>query len=281
MSNLKEKEGKMGIERLETELRIRGFSDQTIRSYVYHNTRFLEFCQKQAEDVLEEDVRKYMAHMMGQKKKPTYVSLMLSSLKFYYQEVLKKPIITNLKPPKLEKKIPTVLTKEEMKRLIAAAENPKHRLLIEMIYSSGLRVGEAVSLKIDDLDTTEKMGMVHGGKGKKDRHIILSNNLIKNLQSFLGTRQDKNPYIFPIASNHIGVRQAQNIVKNAAKKAGIRKKVFCHCLRSSFATHLLESGTDIRVIQELLGHSNLATTERYTKVSNEQLKKVKSPYDSA
>jgi integrase/recombinase XerD len=204
----------------------------------------------------------------------------LSSLKFYYHEVLKKPLIITIKPPKLEKKLPTVLTKEEMKRLIVAAKNPKHRLLIEMMYSSGLRVSEAVSLKIDDLDVTEKMGMVHGGKGKKDRHIILSNNLIKDLQEYLGTRKDENPYIFSIGSTHIGVRQAQNVVNTAAKKAGIRKRVFCHALRSSFATHLLEAGTDIRIIQELLGHSNLATTERYTRVSNAQLKKVKSPFDS-
>lgn len=268
------------LDKLEQELKIRGFSERTVRTYLFHNARFLDFVKKGPEEVEEPDVKKYMAYLLEQKQKPSSVSLMLSSLKFYYHEVLKRPLLATIKPPKLEKKIPTVLTKDEIKKLLASTENFKHRLLIEMMYSSGLRVSEAVSLKIDDLDVTEKMGMVHGGKGKKDRHIILSNNLIRDLQEYLGTRKDENPYIFSIGSTHIGVRQAQNVVTTASQKAGIRKRVFCHALRSSFATHLLEAGTDIRVIQELLGHSNLATTERYTRVSNEQLKKVKSPFDS-
>jgi site-specific recombinase XerD len=123
------------------------------------------------------------------------------------------------------------------------------------------------------------MGIVRAGKGKKDRHIKLSDSFINNLNKYLETRNDENPYVFNVKDRHISIRQAQRIVSEAAKKAEIKKKVFCHALRSSFATHLLEAGTDIRVIQELLGHSNLATTQRYTKVSREQLKKVRSPLD--
>jgi integrase/recombinase XerD len=135
-------------------------------------------------------------------------------------------------------------------------------------------------MKMDDLDMTEKMGKVIAGKGKKDRHIILSETLCEHLQDYRSTEKIENEYIFHNQDGHITTRQAQRIVKNAAKTAGIKKRVFCHALRSSFATHLLESGTDIRIIQELLGHSNLQTTERYTKVSNEQLKKVRSPLDN-
>jgi site-specific recombinase XerD len=151
--------------------------------------------------------------------------------------------------------------------------------LIELLYSSGLRVSEAVNMKINDLDLKEKIGTVKSGKGKKDRLIILSNTMIKHLESYLKKRKDNNPYVFPSKDKQLSIRQAQKIVKKSAEKADIKKRVFCHALRSSFATHLLESGTDIRMIQELLGHANLATTERYTKVSKEQLKKIKSPLD--
>jgi len=192
---------------------------------------------------------------------------------------LEKNIFAKIKAPKLEKKLPTVLTKDEIKRLIAVHKNFKHQLLIKMLYSSGLRVSECVSLKINDLELDEKMGTVRSGKGRKDRLIILSDNLISDIRKYLNKRNDNSPYLFPSRDTHITARMAQKIVNEAAKKADIKKRVFCHALRSSFATHLLESGTDIRIIQELLGHANLQTTQRYTKVSTEQLKKIRSPLD--
>lgn len=268
------------LENLEAELKIRGFSDKTVQAYLLHNRKFLEFARKKPDEVSEADIKSYLAYLLAElRQKPASVNLKLSSLKFFYEKILKRNIFANIQPPKSEKKIPTVLTKREVKNILEATKNIKHRLLIEMIYSSGLRVSEAVSLKIDDLDIHERMGMVKSGKGKKDRYIILSQQLIEHLTSYLASRDDKNPFVFHIRNRHIGVRHAQGIVKEAASQAGIKKRVFCHALRSSFATHLLEAGTDIRIIQELLGHSNLATTERYTKVSPEQLKKVRSPMD--
>jgi integrase/recombinase XerD len=201
-------------------------------------------------------------------------------LRFFYETVLDKKIFTSIQPPKSEKKIPTVLSKDEVKKLLEVTKNSKHRLLIELLYASGLRVSEAVSIKTDDLDLDERMGMVKGGKGKKDRHIILSADLVQHIRDFNNNKGDDNPYLFTSGDGHISIRQAQKIVSQAAHKAGIKRRIFCHALRSSFATHLLEAGTDIRVIQELLGHSNLATTERYTKVSTQQLKKVRSPLDA-
>jgi len=269
------------LKKLETELKLRGFSKKTIEAYTSHNKKFIEFLDKEPEEASQKDVKEYMAYLMSEKSyKPSSISLMLSSLKFMYKETLKKDIFTDIRAPKAEKKLPTVLTKDEVKRLIEAVKNPKHKLLIEFIYSSGLRVGECVSIKIDDIDINEKIGLIRAGKGKKDRNIILSNKLIESLSNYLSNRSDNNPHVFNIKDRHITIRQAQRIVKEASLKADIKKRVFCHALRSSFATHLLEAGVDIRIIQELLGHSNLATTERYTKVSTEQLKKVKSPLDS-
>jgi|TARA_Y100000310_G_scaffold342122_1_gene443881 site-specific recombinase XerD len=269
------------LKKLETELKIRGFSKNTLRNYVDHNKRFREYIKKDLKDVTGNDVKQYMAFLMSEKnQKPASVSLMISSLKFMFKEVLKKNVFDDIKTPKQEKKIPTVLTKEEIKKMLEMTKNFKHKVLIEFLYSSGLRVSECASIKIDDIDLHEKMGTIRAGKGNKDRHIILSEQLIEDLREYLAGRSDDNPYVFNIRDTHITIRQAQRIVKEASRRAEIKKRVFCHALRSSFATHLLDSGVDIRVIQELLGHSNLQTTQRYTKVSREQLKKVKSPLDN-
>lgn len=276
------------LKKLETELKLRGFSEKTINSYMFHNKKFLDFVKKTPNEIKEEDIKDYLAYLMVDKNyKAASVNLALCTLRFFYEKILEKDIFKKIDSPKLEKKIPVVLSKEEIRRMIEVAKNKrKQSILLELIYSSGLRVSEAVNMKVDDLDLNERIGKVKAGKGKKDRLIILSKQLVKHLDVYLRRRARKfpgNPYLFPSnikRDSHITVRQAQKIISKIAWKAGIRKRVFCHALRSSFATHLLEDGTDIRVIQELLGHSNLATTERYTKVSTEQLKKVKSPLDN-
>lgn len=291
------KRGDNLFEKLETELKIRGFSKKTIFAYLRHNEKFIEFLKQNKkgyttqksltgqenvnpEGITESDIKAYMAFLLAERElKPASVSLSLSALKFFYKGLLKKHIFDDIRPPKPEKKLPTVLTKYEIKKMIEVTKNPKHRLLIEFLYSSGTRVSEAVSVKTDDLDYHEKIGKIHSGKGAKDRNIILSDKLIKHIKEETGKRKYDSPYLFNTKSGHITERQAQNIVKKAGVIAKIRKRVFCHALRSSFATHLLEYGTDIRVIQELLGHSNLATTQRYTNVTTEQLKKVRSPLE--
>ncbi|GAF80145.1 unnamed protein product, partial [marine sediment metagenome] len=209
---------------------------------------------------------------------PASVSLAISAIKFFYLEVLKNDIFHGVKHPKPEKKLPVVLTKDEIKRMIDITKNKKHRLLIEILYSTGLRVSEAVNMRVKDINLEEKIAFVKYGKGKKERFVKLSNRFITHLNSYL--KKKKGTYIFSYKGKPLSTRQAQRIIKKAALNAEITKKVFCHALRSSFATHLLDSGADIRLIQELLGHSNLATTERYTKVSKERLMEVKSPLDS-
>lgn len=269
------------LNNLSQELKLRGFSDKTLKAYLFHNKKFLDFIKKEPNEINDEDIKSYLSYLISEKKlKPSSVNLVISALKFFYNEVLKKQVLINFKSMKMEKKLPIVLTKAEINKLIVAATNPKHKLLIKMLYSSGLRVSECVSLKINDLDLDEKTGVIREGKGKKDRNIILSNSFINDFKDYLNKRKAQSPYIFNVKDRHISTRQAQRIVSQTAKKVGIKKRVFCHALRSSFATHLLEEGTDIRFIQELLGHSSLETTQRYTKVTTEQLKKIKSPMDA-
>lgn len=276
------------LKRLDNELKLRGYSKKTISAYQTHNKKFLDYISKSPEDVDEDDIKSYLGYIMTDKEqKPSSVNLVISALKFFYIKIIKKEeLFKNISAPKLEKKLPTVLSKSEIKSLIESIKNKKHRLLIEMMYSSGLRVSEAVNVKIDDLNLNEKIGKVVSGKGKKDRLFILSSQLIIHIEKYLASREKKgitSKYLFYSNKDkdmNMSIRQAQKIINVTAKKAGINKRVFCHALRSSFATHLLESGVDIRVIQELLGHSNIATTQRYTKVSTDQIKKVKSPLDN-
>ena len=268
------------LEKLETELKLRGFSDKTVKAYIFHNQAFLAFIKKDQDKITQDDIKTYLAYLMSEKQlKSTSINLTISALRFFYEEILKMKIFTDIKPPKIEKKIPNALTKEEVKRLINSINNQKHKLLVELLYASGLRVSEAVSIKLDDLNLDEGIGTIRSGKGKKDRHIIISQSLIPKIKNYLETRKKQSEYLFPGWNGHISSRMAQKLVSDAAKQAGIKKRVYCHILRSSFATHLLENGVDIRKIQVLLGHSSISTTERYTKISTKQLKEIKSPLD--
>ena len=275
------------LKKLETELKLRNFSEKTISSYLFHNKKFLEFSNKQPENITQEDIKLYLANLISDKKqKPSSVNLAVCALRFLYEKIMEKDIFKKIDPIKSEKKIPVVLTKDEIKQLLDSIKNKKHKLLIELMYSSGLRVSEAVNMKLNELNLNEKIGKVVSGKGRKDRLIILSNTLIDHIEKYQKYREKKNinsEFLFPSNKDKsvpITVRQAQKIITKTAERAKLNKRVFCHALRSSFATHLLESGTDIRIIQELLGHNSIATTQRYVSVSTSQLKKIRSPLDT-
>jgi len=171
-----------------------------------------------------------------------------------------------------------VLTKEEVKKLIDATENKTHRLMLMLLYSSGIRLSELVNLKAGDLELEQAMGWVRSGKGAKDRLFIISKNLTGELKDFAAAKK-RDDFLFSGRNGRMTPRNVQKIVASSAKKAGIEKNVHPHTLRHSLATHLLEDGTDIRKIQTLLGHSNLSTTQIYTHVSMEELKKIKNPLD--
>jgi len=265
------------LEKLETELKLRAFSPRTVESYLYYNKKFLEFIKKEPEQITEDDVKNYIASLMGRNVSPKSIILIKAALKFFYDEVLKKNIV-NIKSPKVSQKLPVVLTKEEVKKLIDSVENEKHRLIVALLYSSGLRLSELVNLKIGDLELEEKIGWVRSGKGAKDRLFIIPNVLVDDLKKCV-RRKNETDYLFSGHKGQMSARNVQKIVSLAVKNAGINKPVHVHTLRHCFATHLLESGENIRKIQLLLGHSQLSTTQLYLDVSTEELKKVKSPLD--
>jgi integrase/recombinase XerD len=181
--------------------------------------------------------------------------------------------------PKKDKKLPEVLSREEVRTLIDSADTIKSRLIISMLYSAGLRVSELVNLKVNDINFKDRSGWVRRGKGAKDRVFVISEKLAEDLQYFINTRGKENQFMFSKAKP-LTTRNIQKIMQGTRRRAGINKKITPHTLRHSFATHLLEQGTDIRVIQAMLGHSSLSTTQVYTHISTEQIKKVTNPLDS-
>ena len=264
------------LKRLETELRLQRKSDKTIKNYLFFNQKFLEFIKKPAEQIGIDDLKSYFASL--DQKSTATLALAIASLRFFYGKILGKNIFDNIESPKKEKRLPNVLSKEEVKKLIESSDTSKSRLMLSLLYSSGLRVSEIVSLKPQDINLDEKTGFVRQGKGKKDRMFIVPEKLVAELKEF-SSKHPNYQYLFS-KDKPLTTRNIQKIVKLATKKAGINKKITPHTMRHSFATHLLEAGTDIRFIQELLGHSNLNTTQIYTHVSTEEIKKIKSPFDN-
>jgi len=265
------------LRKLEIELKISKNSQHTIRNYSEANEKLLDFSKKNPENINEEDVKAYMAEKLTDKASSSII-MFLSAIKYAYSNLLKKDITQAIKRPKKERKIPAVLSKEEVKKLIASLDNKKSKLMISLMYACGFRVSELVNLKKENLDFNEKIGYVKQGKGRKDRIFNIPEFLFSELKEYVKEKENSS-YVFSGRKPKLSERNIQKIVQKAAKKAGINKQVHPHTLRHSFATHLLESGVDIRMIQKLLGHSSISTTELYTHVSDQQLKKIKSPID--
>lgn len=263
------------LKKIETELRIKRASENTIKNYIYFNSKFLDFCKKEPNQINEQDIKNFLASISN-KSIATSV-LAISAIKFAFSKILGKDLTENIERPKKEKKLPEVLSKEEIKKLIESAKTRKSRIIVQLLYSTGMRVSELVNLKKDDLNLQERIVIVRKGKGKKDRIVILPEKLIDELKEYMEKNKD-NIYLLS-KDKPLTPRNIQKIIKKLAIKAGINKKVTPHILRHSYATHLLESGVDIRYIQTLLGHENLNTTQIYTHVSKEELKKIKNPLD--
>ncbi|MBI4116165.1 tyrosine-type recombinase/integrase [Candidatus Pacearchaeota archaeon] len=259
---------------LRRELEIRNFSRQTVKGYLYSVEKFLEYSKHtgQSENSVKDYVQIGLKH-----KNPSSVRKDLFAIKFFFDKILKQKL--NLPNPKKNNALPEILIVEEVKGLIESANNIKHKLIIKLLYGCGLRVSEIVNLKKDDLNFDEKLIKIRLAKGRKDRFVRIPESLIIELESY--SKLNNSDILFP--SNRGGKLTKdtiQKIVSNAAKKAEIKKRVYPHLLRHSFATHLLENGTDLRIIQKLLGHSDIKTTQIYTQISQASIKNVKSPLDN-
>ncbi len=265
------------LEKLETELKLRGSSPETIKTYKFYNKKFLEFINKNPENVDEDDIKKYLSHLISKDLSNSTISLVKSALVFLYSEMLKKKI--DIKTPKISKKAPIVLSKQEIRKILAFLKNKKHNLIFSLLYSTGMRLSECINLKVKDLELNENIIWVRDGKGSKDRMVIVSKKISEKLKKYV-EKKESDEYVFEGRNGKMSKRNVQKLVSKAAKKAEISKNISPHTLRHSFATHLLEDGVDIRKIQVLLGHSNLSTTQIYTTVSKSEIQKIKNPFDN-
>jgi integrase/recombinase XerD len=270
------------IEKFKNELNIEGYSQKTIDVYSLYLSLFSKFIKKNLKTINNNDIINYLSYLKKKKISNTSLSLVLSSIKHFYNNYLKLNILIDIKLPKKAKTIPTVLTLKEIKNLVENTKLKRNKLIIEFIFSSGVRVSECVNMKINNLNLEENTGRVINGKGNKDRLIILSKKWIKKYIKYLQKRKNKikSEYLFCSDSgNKLSVDTIQKFIKESAKLANITKKISPHTLRHSFATNLLENDVNIRYIQQLLGHSNLNTTQIYTKVNTNKLKEIKNPLD--
>ena len=263
------------LKKLEVELKISKNSPYTIRNYINANELLINQADKEPTRIAEQDVKNYIAENLTDKAAMSII-LFLSAIKYAYSNVLQKDITATIKRPKKEKHLPTILSKDEIKKLLKELKTEKSKLMTSLMYACGFRVSELVNLKTADLNFQEKIGHVRQAKGNKDRIFNIPEFLIEDLQEQASRNQE---YLFQGKSGKLSTRNLQKIVSQAGIRAGL-KNVHCHTLRHSFATHLLENNVDIRKIQELLGHADLSTTQIYTHVSTEELKKIKSPIDS-
>ncbi|MFW5977595.1 MAG: site-specific tyrosine recombinase/integron integrase [Candidatus Nanoarchaeia archaeon] len=270
---------KQSLQELKAELRLRGFAQQTYKKYLSICEQFLEFYQKPLHELSQSDIKLYLATLLDEKQySPASLALVRSALLFFVQEVLELKIST-VRTPKIPKQLPIVASKEELQRLFAQL-SLKSKLMVQLLYASGLRVSELVALQVSDLEFSQQRGWVRGGKGGKDRLFIVPELLAKNIQKYLAKNKISEGYVFPGKQGaQMTTRNVQTILKRAASRANLSKKLTPHKLRHSFATHLLEAGNDIRIIQELLGHSNLQTTQIYTHVTSTTLQSVQSPFE--
>ena len=266
------------LSKLTIALKLKKASERTHTTYSFFISKFLRNLNIQPEKAKQEDIQKFLAEIIDRYNTKSYL-LILSSLRFFFKKVVKNPVMEEIDRPKLEDEIKEVISKEEVKRLIDAAPTLKSKLMISFLYSSGLRVSELTALKQRDIDVENVQGIVKKGKGRKDRVLFFSKDLVEPLKRYMLGMQTE--LLFPgWKGNAMTPRNVQNLLNRLRLKAKIEKSVSPHTLRRSFATHLHEAGVDIRVVQILLGHSRIDTTEKYINVSNQIIKKTKNPYDS-
>ncbi len=265
------------LDQTKKELKIRDYSPKTIKSYLYGLKEYFSYKESNLKTLSHENIKNFLLDAKKKGISARTRNLYLNAIKFYYRNVVKTSQKIDIQSAKKTKSLPVVLSRNEIKKLIKQTTNIKHRLLLSLAYGAGLRVSEVVNLRVKDIDFGELTIHLKNSKGKKDRITIFPDKLKVNLKR-LTAGKDKNNFVFASQrGGRLSTRTAQKVFKDSLKKAGIKKEATFHSLRHSFATHLLENGVDVRHVQELLGHQNIRTTQRYTQVTNPKLKNIKSP----
>ena len=270
-------------EKMTEDLMLRCYSPSTQYRYVQYAKRFYEHFMRSPAKMGEEEIRQYLLFLKEEKKVgPSTLKGNVASLKFLYTHTLQMPEeVAHIPWPKVTRPLPDILSGSEVECLLTSIYSLKHRVVVMAAYGAGLRVGEACSLKVEDIDSKRMLIHIRGSKQGQDRYLMLPERLLIWLREYWRLTRPPKPWLFPgrDPENHVSKASVQIAVRESAQESGISKRVTPHTLRHAFATHLLETGTDIRTIQVLLGHRSIRTTEIYTHVSKAHVGRVKSPLD--
>lgn len=264
------------------QLILKRYSQNTLKTYSSCFLKFMAFFENKPIDLLTtKEIKEFLLHLIQHEKVSSSTqNQYINAIKFYYEKVLKQPkMIFIIDRPKKDTLLPKVLSKQEVFAIISAIQNLKHRCIISLIYSAGLRRSELLNLKISDLDSSRNLVLIRGGKGNIDRQSIISKELFNHLREYYKKFKPKTWLFEGANGGQYSPSSIAKVLSKASKIAGVSRKVTPHMLRHSFATHLLEQGVSLRHIQTLLGHSSSKTTEIYTQVSTQEIGKIKNPLD--
>lgn len=263
------------FKKIEEICKLKGYSEQTRKAYTQVVQQFLTFLEKSNLNLNNEGVRSYLLSL---NLSVNSCRLHYAALSFFFQNVLRRPFTKQEVPIKRkEKQLPKVISRDQIKKMMNSSTNIKHTLVLKLLYSAGLRLSELINLKRKDIDFDRRLIHISQGKGKKDRITLLSESIKHDLLKYYSSHNFRTDYVFEGRKGKYTKKSVQRVVEAYGKTIGI--KLHPHMLRHSFATHLLEDGTDLRLIQKLLGHNDIKTTQIYTHISRKELCKIKSPLD--
>lgn len=265
------------LEIISREMKLRNYSPKTAEAYARVAKDVYSYFKKPIGQLAPGEIKTYLLAKQKQGLSSQTVALCANAINFIFTQIYKQPDFVKLRHPKQSKRLPVILSRDEIKKLIELTKNPKHKMMLALAYAAGLRVSEVVRLRVNDIDLVGLTLTVRQGKGKKDRLTVIAASIASDLQQLLAGKKG-NDYVFESErGGGLTEMTAQKVFIQAMGRAGIEKPATFHSLRHSFATHLLENGTDVRFVQELLGHANIRTTQIYTHVTNPAIRNIKSP----
>jgi site-specific recombinase XerD len=270
-------------DRMKGDLLLKAYSPHTQSAYLRCARHFASHYLRSPEEMGEQEIRGFLLHLVRDRKaSPATLGMYVNALKFLYNITLKRPeAVKEIPHPKRPKTLPVILSPQEVLRIFAAIRSVKHKAIMATAYAAGLRISEVCGLRIADIDSQRRRIHIRSGKGKKDRYVILGESLLALFRQYYQKVRPKGEYLFPgqKPQRHITPTAVRQVLRKVIRETALSKKVTMHTLRHCFATHLLEAGTDIRILQVLLGHSSIRTTLRYTHITDRLLQKLVSPLD--
>ena len=270
-------------DRMQEDLLLKAYSPHTQRAYLCCARHFANHYLRSPEEMGEQEIRGFLLHLVRDRKaSPATLGMYVNALKFLYTITLKRPeAVKGISHPKRPKTLPIILSPEEVLRVLAAISSVKYKAIIATAYAAGLRISEVCGLRLADIDSQRMRIHVRSGKGKKDRSVMLGESLLALLRQYYQKVRPQGEYLFPgqKPQRPLSTTAVRQVLRKVIRETGLAKRVTMHTLRHCFATHLLEAGTDTRILQVLLGHSSIRTTLRYTHITDRLVQKLASPLD--